>query len=141
MKGISPVIATILLLLMAVASVGGAWIWYQRQSNIVSGETEEKLQNQLDQQKSSSVTLAGIYLDGSNVALLINNAGSSNANMTGYKITTGGSSDVNTSLSQTLTAGQTTNLITLSTCTTNADVKIQLYVGGTSTAEFLETCP
>ena len=30
MKGISPVIATVLLLLMAVAAVGGAWVWYQR---------------------------------------------------------------------------------------------------------------
>ena len=30
MKGISPVIATVLLLLMAVAATGGAWVWYQR---------------------------------------------------------------------------------------------------------------
>ena len=30
MKGITPVITTVLLLLMAVAAVGGAWVWYQR---------------------------------------------------------------------------------------------------------------
>ncbi len=38
MRGLSPVITTVLLLLMAIAAVGGAWVWYQRmQQQAMSG--------------------------------------------------------------------------------------------------------
>jgi flagellin-like protein len=142
MKGISPVVATVLLLLMAVASVGGAWVWYQRQSSIIGGETEEKLSEQIDQQKGSAVSLAGIYTSGSNVALIINNAGSSAVNITGYRIETGGSTVVNTSLSKEVGSKATSTHVTVdATCTTGNTVKIQLFTGGTSTHEFVETCP
>ncbi len=142
MKGISPVIATVLLLLMAVASVGGAWVWYQRQSAVVGGKTEEKISEQVSQQTSASVSLAGLYKrsDG-NLTLLINNAGTSAVNITGFKITSGGSTTVNTSVKKQLNSQSTAELATTVTCTSSKSVTVQLFVAGISTQDYTETCP
>lgn len=142
MKGISPVIATVLILLMAVASVGGAWVWYSRQSAVVGGQTEEKISEQVAQQSASSVSLADIYTSGSNIGLIINNAGKSSTNVTGYKITTGGTTTVNTTMTVKEMSAQTTDtLLTIATCTTGNDVKVVLFTMGSSTQEYLEKCP
>jgi len=142
MKGISPVIATILLLLMAVASVGGAWVWYSRQSAVVSGQTEEKISDQVAQQSATSISLADIYTVGSDIGLIINNAGSSNVNITGYKIVTGGTTTVNTTMTaKTISLQSTDTQLTTATCTTGADVKVTLFASGTSTQEYSEKCP
>ena len=142
MKGISPVIATVLILLMAVASVGGAWVWYSRQSTIVSGQTEEKISDQVAQQAASAISLADIYTSGSNVGLIINNAGASSVNVSGYKIVTGGTTTVNTTMvEKTINAQSTDTQLTTATCTTGNSVKISLFTSGTSTQEYSETCP
>ncbi len=41
-RGIAPVVTTVLLLLIAIAAVGGAWLWYQRmqQSATSKGQAE-----------------------------------------------------------------------------------------------------
>ncbi|MBR9680970.1 MAG: hypothetical protein GOU98_04060 [Candidatus Altiarchaeota archaeon] len=53
MKGITPVITTVLLLLMAVAAVGGAWVWYQRmQTSAMAGGT-----GQVDNLKKTAVSI------------------------------------------------------------------------------------
>jgi flagellin-like protein len=42
MKGMTNVITTVLLLLMAVAAVGGVWVWYQRmQASSMSGGSSQ----------------------------------------------------------------------------------------------------
>jgi flagellin-like protein len=42
MKGMTNVITTVLLLLMAVAAVGGVWVWYQRmQTSSMSGGSSQ----------------------------------------------------------------------------------------------------
>ena len=54
MKGITPVITTVLLLLMAVAAVGGAWVWYQRmQTSAMAGGS-----GQVDQLRQTAVSLS-----------------------------------------------------------------------------------
>ena len=41
-RGLSPVITTVLLLLISIAAVGGAWLWYQKMSNtMTSGGAEQ----------------------------------------------------------------------------------------------------
>ncbi len=54
MKGITPVITTVLLLLMAVSAVGGAWVWYQRmQNSAISGGS-----GQVEQLKQTAVSIS-----------------------------------------------------------------------------------
>jgi flagellin-like protein len=54
MKGITPVITTVLLLLMAVAAVGGAWVWYQRmQTSSMAGGS-----SQIESMVGGAATLA-----------------------------------------------------------------------------------
>lgn len=54
MKGITPVITTVLLLLMAVAAVGGAWVWYQRmQTSSMAGGA-----GQVEQLKKTAVSIS-----------------------------------------------------------------------------------
>jgi flagellin-like protein len=54
MRGITPVITTVLLLLMAVAAVGGAWVWYQRmQTSAMAGGS-----GTVDQLKKTAVAVS-----------------------------------------------------------------------------------
>ena len=142
MKGISPVIATVLLLLMAVAAVGGSWVWYQRQSSLVGGQTEEKINEQLAQQTGVSISLAGVYLGSTgNLSLIVNNAGASNVTLTGFKISEGSTSSVNVTASKVINLQSSGILSTIESCTTGNTIKVQLYAAGISTQEYLETCP
>jgi hypothetical protein len=106
------------------------------------GKTEEKIGEQVEQQTGTAVSLAGMYVSGGNIALIVNNAGGSAVNITGYKIVTGGSTTTNTSAKTTLSARSTgTHQTVDASCTTGDSVKIQLFMGGVSTQEYIETCP
>lgn len=50
MKGITPVIAIILLLLITISMVGFAFVWFQRVAQIATDTTTSQLHNQLDSQ-------------------------------------------------------------------------------------------
>ncbi len=50
MKGITPVIAIILLLLITISMVGFAFVWFQRVAQTATEGTESQLQEQLSQQ-------------------------------------------------------------------------------------------
>lgn len=149
MKGISPVIATVLLLLMAVASVGGAWVWYQRQSTLVGGQTEEKIGEQVQQQTGVAIGLAGLYKSGNQIGLIINNGATSTVNVTGYKITTGGVTYLNTTIDSgtggreisSKTTDTILTLVTTTNCSSATDAKVQIFAAGTSTQVFDDTCP
>jgi flagellin-like protein len=49
MKGITPVIAVILLLLITIAMVGFAFVWFSRVGSVAMNATETQLRSQLDQ--------------------------------------------------------------------------------------------
>lgn len=146
MRGISPVIATVLLLLMAVAAVGGAWVWYQRQSALIGGKTEEKIAEQVEQQAGIAISLADIYKDsGDYLHLIISNAGSTSVNLTNVMISGPKGSDY-ISLSCTIPGKGTADCNTTKKYTTYCDsseekVTIKLFASGISTQEFTENCP
>ena len=50
MKGITPVIAIILLLLITISMVGFAFVWFQRVAQTATENTDTQLQAQLTQQ-------------------------------------------------------------------------------------------
>lgn len=50
MKGITPVIAIILLLLITISMVGFAFIWFQRVAQTATASSDTALQTQLNQQ-------------------------------------------------------------------------------------------
>ncbi|MBI2075809.1 MAG: hypothetical protein HYT72_00990 [Candidatus Aenigmarchaeota archaeon] len=50
MKGITPVIAIILLLLITISMVGFAFVWFTRVSELATQQTEEQLKKQLETQ-------------------------------------------------------------------------------------------
>lgn len=50
MKGITPVIAIILLLLITISMVGFAFVWFTRVGELATQQTEEQLKKQLEQQ-------------------------------------------------------------------------------------------
>lgn len=49
MKGITPVIAIILLLLITISMVGFAFVWFQRVAQTATGASDTQLQSQLNQ--------------------------------------------------------------------------------------------
>ncbi len=50
MKGITPVIAVILLLLITIAMVGFAFVWFGRIAGAATNATQQQLESQLSQQ-------------------------------------------------------------------------------------------
>ena len=50
MKGITPVIAIILLLLITISMVGFAFVWFQRVAQTATSASDTQLQTQLNQQ-------------------------------------------------------------------------------------------
>ena len=54
MKGITPVIAIILLLLITISMVGFAFIWFQRVAQTATSSSDAALQTQLNQQSQTA---------------------------------------------------------------------------------------
>lgn len=50
MKGITPVVAIILLLLITISMVGFAFVWFTRVGELTTQQTQQQLQSQLDAQ-------------------------------------------------------------------------------------------
>ncbi len=71
MKGITPVVAVILLLLITISMVGFSFVWFSRISEIATNQTQSQMQAQLDQQAqkvridSATTTTASIRNVGS----------------------------------------------------------------------------
>jgi len=60
MKGITPVIAVILLLLITVAMVGFAFVWFGRVTEQAQNATEQELQNTIRQAQRVSIDSYGV---------------------------------------------------------------------------------
>ena len=144
MKGISPVIATVLLLLMAVAAVGGAWVWYHRQSGVVATKAEERIGEQIEQ-TGIAISLSGIYKDSGNyLHIIISNAGANDVNVSNVVISDSTTQyfSLNCTVPKKWTVDCNTTKKYTQFCTqANEKLKIKLFVGGISTQEFIEYCP
>lgn len=98
MKGISPVIATVLLLLMAVAAVGGAWVWYQRMQVSAQLGGETGISNIKATTSLQSVYVDRLYdVDGAgNYTLYLGNQGSDTVQINSIQIMTSDDSSFQT---------------------------------------------
>ena len=111
MKGITPVIAIILLLMITISLVGFAFVWFTRMTEGLTNQTSESLNQQMLVQRTK-VTIDNF--DEANGILVIRNTGSVNldgAKVKVYVNTTGLISDC--SLSNSIAPGET------ATCTSN----------------------
>ncbi len=68
MKGITPVIAVILLLLITVAMVGFAFVFFQRIAATATNATQSQINSQINQQ-SKDITIDNVNPAGSNVTI------------------------------------------------------------------------
>ena len=91
MRGVSPVIATVLLLLIAVAAVGGAWVWYQK----MQSTAEEGGQAGVAKIRAGT-GIQYLFIDRAhtktanvNLTLVIGNQGPEAVKITGIKVDTG----------------------------------------------------
>jgi flagellin-like protein len=75
MKGITPVIAVILLLLITVAMVGFAFIWFSRVTTMTTSATQANIENTMTMQ-AKRVAIENIQK--SNTAITVRNIGSQN---------------------------------------------------------------
>ncbi len=74
MRGITPVIAIILLLLMTVAAAGAAYIWISRVQEQISSQTSTGLEAQL-REMYARLAIDSIWNQSSQVCLTIRNRG------------------------------------------------------------------
>ncbi len=87
-KGITPIIATILLLMMVLAVAGSAFFWISRIQNQMQGGTES-YQNTLFTQMSSAVNVVGVeagcsgnYAICQNMSIFFHNTGNTKISLT-----------------------------------------------------------
>jgi flagellin-like protein len=112
MKGITPVIAVILLLMITISLVGFAFVWFTRMTESMTNQTSESLNQQMLVQRTR-VTIDSY--DKTNGKLMIRNAGSVNLELNKVNIYVNGGliSDCSWSPSGSIAPGVT------STCTSN----------------------
>jgi len=82
MKGISPVIATVLLLLMAIGAVGGAWVWYQRMQSSAQVGGEAGVEAVKKGAYTALVYVDSVYISGSDLKVDIGNQADEDATLT-----------------------------------------------------------
>ncbi|HLC76787.1 MAG TPA: archaellin/type IV pilin N-terminal domain-containing protein [archaeon] len=92
MKGITPVIAIILLLLITISMVGFAFVWFQRVATTATTSSEQQLTNQLNIQSqkikiegasATTVTLrntGSITLPAASIVMFINGTSATSGN-------------------------------------------------------------
>ena len=137
MKGITPVITTVLLLLMAVAAVGGAWVWYQRmQTSAMAGGS-----GQVDQLKQTAVTISVDTLrcsSNSNYTMTLANIGTESVTLTSVTLTTSsGNSTSIGSYSSWAVSANSLDTKTTSSATVACSAGTTYYVSGRIGAQYV----
>ena len=132
MRGISPVIATVLLLLMAVAAVGGAWIWYQRMQATAAGGGSSQV-SELRTRTGAQVFISDISNTASKVDVIVANGGTEKAaisNVTAVKLdgTVFGYND-NGGTSVTINPDGSHDFNITKACSSGTILKISVYSG------------
>ena len=135
MKGISPVIATVLLLLMAVAAVGGAWVWYQGMQESAQSGGSEGIKNIQNTGSLLTTFINRAYLSGENLVVSIGNLGSSTVQISDLMVKlSGGSYAVcNDTITSTTTANiGVTEFVTINCTADTMNGTYYTYVSGTT---------
>jgi|GEM_PF-1276988 len=153
MKGMSPVIATVLLLLMAVAAVGGAWVWYQRMQVSAQLGGEGGISTIKATTSLQSVYVDRVYSTNGNYTLYLGNQGADTIQINSIQIkTTSDSAFVN--CNSTYTTSNTLDIASTSfgtvvcytypgigsgTYTSGENVQVKLYASGASVTRIAST--
>lgn len=75
MRAITPIIATILLLLMAVAAAGAAYLWITLMQSTIAGESQSGLEQNIAQMQRQ-LTIPSVWNEtGNHVCFIIKNSG------------------------------------------------------------------
>jgi flagellin-like protein len=75
MRGITPIIAIILLLLMAVAAAGAAYLWITLMQSTIAGETQSGLEANIAQMQRQ-LTIPSVWNQtGNHICLIVKNSG------------------------------------------------------------------
>ena len=131
MRGITPVITTVLLLLMAVAAVGGAWVWYQRmQTSAMAGGS-----GQVDQMKKGAaiISVDKLTCTSSWYVLTLANTGTTASTLTNVTVSaTAGGAAVGYEEAWTVSADsfESENLTSTNTCATGTMYYVDIRIGG-----------
>lgn len=147
MKGISPVIATVLLLLMAVAAVGGAWVWYQRMQVSAQMGGEGGISN-----IKATTSLQSVYIDraytnsNGNLTLYLGNQGADTVSINAVQVknSTGNFETCNNNITASATRDiGSTDFITIQ-CkdwpyahTSGTSLQVRLYASGASVTKIV----
>jgi len=140
MKGISPVIATVLLLLMVIGAISGAWVWYQRMQAQAQLGGEAGVQSVKRGAYASMVYIDMAYLSGGSLKLDIGNQADSDVSVEKIEYRTSQTSQTfyTCSGAQTLKANDITSI----TCSETASglgsgdmIYVRLYFPGAVTRE------
>lgn len=93
-KGITPIIAIVLLLLMTVMAGAATMLWIQRLQSSLTSQTEEQIGRTVAQM-GANIDLGDAYYSNGNLTLIISNIGSVTLNVSEFTLTVS-SYDVNT---------------------------------------------
>ncbi|MFH1127155.1 MAG: archaellin/type IV pilin N-terminal domain-containing protein [archaeon] len=73
-KGITPVIAIVLLLMMTVAAAGMAYVWIMSVQEGIASDTDQDISN-LQDEKNTRLEIVNVYNDSGEIGMTIRNAG------------------------------------------------------------------
>ena len=82
MRGITPVITTVLLLLAAVAAVGGSWVWYQRMQTSAQSGGQAGVDKITSTSSIQYTFVDRTYIDSGDLKIEFGNQGSDIVNIT-----------------------------------------------------------
>ncbi|MFA4819879.1 MAG: archaellin/type IV pilin N-terminal domain-containing protein [Candidatus Aenigmatarchaeota archaeon] len=126
MKGITPVIAIILLLLITISMVGFAFVWFQRVATTATTATDVQLQSQLNKQ-GQTISIEGAYCSAGGCAtkeIYMRNSGTVAIPIGAVAIFVNGSSAGSGCPATSVTAGATfTCTATIAPCSGSTTVK------------------
>ncbi len=119
MKGITPVISVILLLLVAIAIVGFAFGFFQRVLGTASSGTEEQLKTSVSQLSQ------GIWIENAKgTAVTVRNLGSQSVNSNNFAVFVNGGSVSAPCSPATVSPGSVTVCTLAAGCTAGQEVKV-----------------
>ena len=139
MKGITPVITTVLLLLAAVAAVGGAWVWYQRMQTGAQTGGQAGVEKIASSASVQYTFVDRAYISGSNLVIDFGNQGQDTVNITEVKVKTYTGSYLTCTSTSFIISSNSINSTTCSgtSGTSSGDViTIKAYFNSGATKEF-----
>lgn len=139
MRGISPVITTVLLLLAAVAAVGGSWVWYQQMQSSAQTGGQAGVEKIASTSGIQYTFIDRTYISGSDLKIEFGNQGSDTVNITKVQVKTYSGSYADCTTTAFTIAGNNLHTTTCSGAvgTSTGDlITVKTYFNNGATKEF-----